>query len=64
MRIIEFPKKSEWKNLFERPSFDSTALFGKVQKIMDAVREQGDEALRAYEKEFDKVDRAIDAEDA
>ena len=56
MRIIEFPKKSEWKNLFERPSFDSTALFGKVQKIMDAVREQGDEALRAYEKEFDKVE--------
>ena len=56
MRIIEFPKRTDWKKLFERPSFDSIALFGKVQKIMDAVRERGDEALRAYEKEFDKVE--------
>lgn len=56
MAIIEYPKRSEWEKLLVRPSFDATALFETVQGVMNAVRERGDEALRGYEAQFDKVE--------
>lgn len=44
---------------------DLSALFGTVQGVLDAVRREGDAALRRYEEQFDKVklDRLIVSEE-
>ena len=39
----------------ERATKDVSELFGTVQSVFDAVRTQGDAAVRQYEKLFDKV---------
>lgn len=58
MNIIEYPSQSELKQLLKRPALDVTKLFGVVQGVIDQVREKGDEALKALELQFDKVDLA------
>lgn len=55
MQIIKYPPKEEWANLLARPVFDNTKLFGIVQKVLDDVRLRGDEALKDYTEQFDKV---------
>ena len=56
--ISIYPSPEEWKNLIRRPALDTEALFGAVRDILEAVREQGDAALRRYGAQFDKVDLA------
>lgn len=56
MQVISYPLREEWPSLLARPAFDSTTLFGTVQKILDGVRTRGDKAVREYTMQFDKVD--------
>jgi len=56
MNIYRYPSQQELKKILERPSFDITALFDTVKGVLDDIRQNGDTALRAYEKKFDKVD--------
>lgn len=56
MNIYTEPTREQWAELVRRPAFDVTRLFDVVRPIMEAVREQGDEALRAYGFRFDKVE--------
>lgn len=56
MQVIKYPTRETWKELLKRPQFDSSSLFESVQKVLDNVRLQGDTAVRAYTKQFDKVD--------
>ena len=56
MQVIKYPSRETWKELLKRPQFDSSSLFESVQKVLDHVRLQGDTAVRAYTKQFDKVD--------
>lgn len=56
MQVISYPSREEWPSLLARPTFDSTTLFGTVQKILDDVRTRGDKAIREYTLQFDKVD--------
>lgn len=55
MKIIKNPALEEWKSLIQRPAFDYSTLFGKVQTILDSVKTEGDKALINYTKEFDKT---------
>ena len=55
MNIITYPEKASWAELTRRPAFDVTALFERVQPIIDAVRERGDAALRELSERFDHV---------
>lgn len=55
MKIIKNPALEEWKSLIQRPAFDYSTLFGKVQTILDSVKKEGDKALINYTKEFDKT---------
>lgn len=55
MQVIKYPTRDSWTEILARPAFDSTALFDTVQKILDNVRLNGDEAVREYTKQFDKV---------
>lgn len=55
MEIIKYPTSGEWNKLIKRPALDVSSLFGTVQKVLDEVRTQGDEAVKKYEEQFDKV---------
>jgi histidinol dehydrogenase len=49
------PSPNEWAPLLARPVFDASYLFDKVRTIMETVKANGDEALRAYALQFDGV---------
>lgn len=55
MEIIKYPTSGEWNKLIKRPVLDVSSLFGTVQKVLDEVRTQGDEAVKKYGEQFDKV---------
>ena len=56
MEVIKYPSRDTWEALTKRPTLDVTALFGTVQTVLDAVRQEGDAALFRLEEQFDKVD--------
>ncbi|MBU1822876.1 MAG: histidinol dehydrogenase [Bacteroidetes bacterium] len=56
MKIISFPERSEWPALLARPVQKSADIEQKVEPILRQVREKGDEALRAYARQFDNVE--------
>ena len=49
-------KKIDWPKILKRPVFDVSELFGKVQPVLDEIRQTGDTALRKYTLQFDGVD--------
>lgn len=55
MEIIKYPNPDEWNKLIKRPALDVSSLFGTVQKVLDEVRTEGDEAVKKYGEQFDKV---------
>ncbi|MCD8266551.1 MAG: histidinol dehydrogenase [Prevotellaceae bacterium] len=50
------PDKAEWAELLRRPVKDASQLSKTVGEVLRAVKEGGDEALRAYERRFDHVE--------
>src|SRR5689334_10924384 len=55
MKVFKYPSSDEWKKLAERPAIDSGSLEKKVKKIIAAVKEKGDKAVRKYSKAFDEA---------
>ncbi len=55
MKVIEYPKKEEWKELLKRPELDVTQLMDKVRTVLEEIRTEGDKAVKKYEQLFDKV---------
>jgi histidinol dehydrogenase len=55
MKLIEFPKKEKWKEILARPVAETAALEISVSNILKEVREKGDEAIKKFSAEFDKV---------
>jgi histidinol dehydrogenase len=56
MKIIRYPKKETWDAILARPVFDTKYLRQTVADILDEVKANGDDALRRFAKEFDKVE--------
>ena len=56
MKIIKYPNKSEWLELFKRPVLESDLLESAVTSIIKDVKQMGDKAIRKYTLEFDKVE--------
>jgi histidinol dehydrogenase len=50
-----FPEKSKWNALQQRPEADYTVLFDTVQKVLREVQLNGDNAVRKFGEQFDKV---------
>ncbi|MGD2120377.1 MAG: histidinol dehydrogenase [Gemmatimonadota bacterium] len=48
--------RQEWKDLTDRRPSDEPALRSSVGRILQQVKEDGDEALREMAREFDKVE--------
>ena len=56
MEIVSYPSRAEWSTLVQRPALDVTTLFDTVRSVLERVRQEGDAAVKAYEKQFDKVE--------
>jgi histidinol dehydrogenase len=55
MQIIEFPKKSEWGRIAERPKKQQEEIISSVRKIFSAVENNRDKALAGFTEKFDRV---------
>jgi len=55
MKRVNYPSRSEWPMLLQRPIFDSANLHSLVGEILNTVQKRGDEAIREYGLKFDKV---------
>ena len=55
MKLIKYPTKDQWTELFKRPALNTESLFDTVRSIIDKVRAEGDKAVLEYEATFDKV---------
>lgn len=58
MEIIVNPDPRQWDRLLQRPQIDRSVIGPRVKAILDAVRTEGDEALRRLTKEIDGVELA------
>ncbi|MBU3714572.1 MAG: histidinol dehydrogenase, partial [Ferruginibacter sp.] len=56
MKQFNNPKRATWYELAQRPSVDLSKLNKTVVKVFDAVRKNGDDALKKFTLEFDKVE--------
>src|SRR5688500_17500689 len=55
MQIVINPDRKDWPKLLQRPYADNTSVLQSVTDIITAVKNNGDEALRRFSKEFDQV---------
>lgn len=58
MKIIVEPKVEDFELLSKRPELDLISLESSVMEVFNAVKQNGDEALKAYTKKFDSVEIA------
>ena len=56
MKLVTFPPRTIWDSLLRRPTMNFSELEPLVQKIIDKVREKGDEALLEYARSLDKTE--------
>lgn len=56
MQVIRYPKRADWNELLKRPSQDFTTVKDIVKNILNDVKQRGDEALKDYTKQFDKIE--------
>ena len=56
MNVIKYPREEEWDVLLKRPVMNVETLRGTVCKVLADVKAEGDRAVKAYEKQFDKVE--------
>lgn len=55
MKIIKYPKKSEWEEIVKRPHLDLSKLNATVNSVLDDIKANGDDAVKRYEEKFDHV---------
>jgi len=58
MQIYRYPLFKSWPDITRRPSADYSDKIETVREVMSKIREDGDEAIRAYTNQFDHVDIA------
>jgi histidinol dehydrogenase len=55
MKVLQNPDRNLWPEILQRPVLDAGDLEKQVRTVMQAVRENGDHALREYTRRFDGV---------
>lgn len=56
MKQYKNPKLESWAELAQRPVIDLSKLNKVVEKVFDEIKNSGDEAVKKYTLEFDKVE--------
>lgn len=56
MQSYIFPDRQEWPQILERPALDNSTLEATVSQVLQKIQKQGDQALKAYTKQFDGVE--------
>ena len=56
VKVYTNPRREAWSEILSRPRVDLSALSRSVTDILEAVRTEGDEALKRYERQFDGVE--------
>lgn len=56
MKIYQYPTKDTWPELVKRPVFEREEISGLIEGIFTEVKTNGDKALIAFNKKFDKAD--------
>lgn len=56
MKIYRYPTKDTWTELVQRPVFEREEISGLIAGIFAEVENNGDKALIAFNKKFDKAD--------
>lgn len=55
MKRIQFPSRTEWPALLQRPVIDTATLQQQVKGVMDVVKQDGDKAVLQFTRQFDGV---------
>jgi len=55
MKSFKQPNRNTWAELLKRPTLDLQVIEEQVRPVMEAVRSNGDEALRDFTSKFDGV---------
>jgi len=55
MNKIYNPRKTDWKDVLKRPTQTVADIEGLVDSIFKEVAQKGDEALKKYTAQYDKV---------
>ncbi len=56
MKIIRYPKQTEWDSIIQRPLFDTLKVDHVVNEILEDIKQHGDSAVKQYTKKFDNAD--------
>ena len=55
INTYHYPDRADWEAIQRRPELDVTSLFDVVRTVLNEVKTNGDEAVRRYGEQFDKV---------
>lgn len=55
MRTFINPERNTWSEILKRPLFSVSELYGKVQSILDEIKQSGDKTLFKYTEQFDGI---------
>ena len=55
MKVVKYPQRASWPELIRRPAIDNKILRNLVIEIIEAVKADGDEALRQFSWKYDNV---------
>ena len=55
MKQYKYPTPDKWDAILKRPTFDFAEIRSRVEPILEAVKKDGDAALKMFTERFDKV---------
>ncbi|HRS91134.1 MAG TPA: histidinol dehydrogenase [Candidatus Marinimicrobia bacterium] len=55
MKVVKYPQRTSWPELIRRPAIDNKILRNLVIEIIEAVKTDGDDALRQFSWKYDNV---------
>jgi len=55
MKTVKYPNREQWQDLLKRPVMNVAALENIVSGVLNDVKTNGDEAVKKYTSQFDKV---------
>jgi histidinol dehydrogenase len=56
MEIVRYPTKQDWQKIIQRPLQSFEVIRNNVLPILQAVRQEGDKAIKRYSLLYDKVE--------